>query len=556
MPRSTRRLPHAFVRAAAVFALSAGVTVPVVIHAPAAHADWTSITGTTEDDGRYTVTLPSSALWVKVSVMSSAAADATVLASTEELTPSGSWLSTKSPVVLPEGTALGDYPVRVDYRLPGETTKRWTAGTYGHKPHIGVGKLSYDRAATTWDDRRAVLTGTTTLWNPATGERTTAPEGTKVQVDLPIENNSSWRTVTAVATVGADGTFTLPVTPNGSIQHGSAKVVETAPGLDPDNAVVTPHLPASATLRYRISSNVSKYRVLASTDVRVTGRVERLTPDGWKPFAGVPVVATGLEPRYGESTAVNVLGGVNSAADGTFSFNARPYYVTDAVYTSLRPSPYFATDPRPYDKNDIVVPQPLSYNPYRITLDAYGKVTATGKVSAGYCDKAQPVVLQYSRDGGRTWGTLRSGSTDYYCQYNLSAWGYSDARYRVHHPETDEFVAKSGAVIRLARYETRFSAFTITPTRPVVNGKMTVSGTVQRKVNGVWKPFPGAKLALYLKPKGDTQWYWVTKSITTNTYGNFSYRATAYEDASWIVVLQPPAGYFFSESAVKYVDAR
>ncbi|MFD3571662.1 hypothetical protein [Streptomyces sp. NPDC058667] len=555
MPRTTRRLPHALLRAAAVFALSAGVTVPVVIHAPAAHADWTSVTGTTEDDGRYTVTLPASALWVKVSVLSSAAADATVLASTEELTPSGSWLSTKNPVVLPEGTVLGDYPVRVDYRLPGETTKRWTGGTYGHKPHIGVGKLSFDRASTSWDNRRAVLSGTTTLWNPSTGERTTAPAGTKVQVTLPIANDARSWTVTAVVAAGADGTFSLPVTPNGYIQNATAMVVEAGSALDPDQAVLVPHLGVDASLRYRISTNVDRIRVMAGTDVRVTGRVERLTPAGWKPFAGIPVVASGTEPSSSHNTVPNVLGTIKSAENGTFSFPARVQYGTRAVYTTLQPSPYFAE--RSYDMNDIVVPQQFSYNPYRITLDAYGKVTATGDLSTGFCDpKPEPVVLQYSRDGGRTWGTLRSGVTDAYCQYNLSAWGYSDARYRVHHPLTDRFVAKTGTALRLARYETRFSAFTISPTRPVVNGKTTVSGTVQRKVGGVWKVYPGAKLTLLFKPKGDTQWYWVTKSITTNTSGRFSYRATAYQDGSWAVILQPPAGYFYSETKAIYIDAR
>ncbi|MFF0556455.1 hypothetical protein [Streptomyces sp. NPDC004266] len=542
-------------RAAAVLALSAGVTVPAAIHAPAAHADWTNITGITEDSGRYTVTLPSTALWVKVSVLASTAPDAAVLASTEEVTPSGSWVTTKEPLALPQGTALGDYPVRVDYRLPDETTKQWTGGTYGHHKHVGVGKISFDRPSTDWDHRTVVLSGTTTLWDPSTGERTTAPEGTKVRLSLPVEDSGiTHRTLTADALVRADGTFALPVTPNGSLQNGTATVLTAGTDLDPDRATAVPTFGIDATVVYRISSNVDRYRVLAGTDVLVTGRVERLTPDGWKPFAGAPVVASGgAQPTF--ATTPTSLGGVTAAADGTFSLNVRPYYGTDAIYTALRPSPYYANDSRPYDRNDIAVPQPFSYSSYRITLDEYGKVTATGSLG-GNCYETQPVVLQYSRDGGRTWGTLRSGTAPYCGGYNLSAWGYTDARYRVHHPVTDQLVAKAGASIHLARYETRFSAFTISPTRPVLNGRMTVSGTVQRKVNGVWKAYPGARLTLYLKPKGDTRWYWVTKSITTNAYGNFSYRATAYEDGYWVMGLQPPAGYFYSETNAKYIDAR
>ncbi|MFF8380834.1 hypothetical protein ACF07V_32390 [Streptomyces sp. NPDC015661] len=114
MPRSTRRLPHAFVRAAAVFALAAGVIAPAVVHAPAAHADTGSAYDATLDDGRYRVGMLGDALWMKVTVLASTAPDAPVLASTEELTQLYGYWTTDAPLTLPEGTALGDYPVRID----------------------------------------------------------------------------------------------------------------------------------------------------------------------------------------------------------------------------------------------------------------------------------------------------------------------------------------------------------------------------------------------------------------------------------------------------------
>ncbi|WP_225803507.1 hypothetical protein [Streptomyces sp. NK15101] len=148
MPGSTRRLPHAFVRAAAVFALSAGIAAPAVVHAPAAHADRPATTGSTLDDGRYRLAPPANALWIKVSVPASTAPDAAVLASAEALTPDNYDWKTDAPVVLPEGTALGDHPVRVDYRLPGETTRQWT-GTYAYRPHIGVSPCPGTRGSPT-----------------------------------------------------------------------------------------------------------------------------------------------------------------------------------------------------------------------------------------------------------------------------------------------------------------------------------------------------------------------------------------------------------------------
>ncbi|MEU2232313.1 hypothetical protein ACH4A8_35690 [Streptomyces vietnamensis] len=556
MPRSTRRLPHAFVRAAAVFALSAGVIAPAVIHAPAAHADVTNTADTTLDDGRYSVGLLGDALWIKVSVLASTAPDAPVLASTEELTLRyGNW-TTDAPITLPEGTALGDYPVRIDYRRPGGTTTYRAGAAYSHKPHVGVGRITADRATTSYEHPQVVLSGTTTSWNPATGERSTAPEGTRVQFWFQTYGIGGYVDRTGTATVRADGTFSVTVTPQGRLTGGSATIVPST-GIDPDepNRNV-PDVPIEQT-RYRITADGDKYRVLAGTDLRVTGLVERLTDTGWKPFAGAPVVATGTAPSWYESNAVNVLGSATSSATGTFSLPARVQYSTDYVYASLRPSPYFAGDPRPYDKIDVVVPQQFAFSPYNATLDEFGKLVVTGGLSSSLaCYETQPVTLQASLDGGHSWFNLRSGRTDTSCQYSFTLQGYESALYRVQHPETNQLVAKTGPSLRRGRTPTRFSAFTINPTRPVVNGKMTVSGTVQRKVGGVWKPLGGAKLTLVYKPKGSSQWYWVSQSITTNSYGNFSYRATAYNDGSWALYLNTTGSYFYSETNAKYIDAR
>ncbi|MFC9594412.1 hypothetical protein ACFTUC_32100 [Streptomyces sp. NPDC056944] len=554
MPRSTRRLPHVFVRAAAVFALSAGVLTPAVIHAPAAHADTGSAYDATLDDGRYRVGLLGDALWMKVSVLASTAPDAPVLASTDELSPFNGYRITDAPLTLPAGTALGDYPVRIDYRRPGGTTTYRAGALYSHKPHLGVSKVTTDRTTTSWDHRQVVLSGTTTSWDPATGERSTAPAGTQVKIAYTVEAFGTSSQRTGTATVATDGTFSLTVTPNGRLAGGTATIAQT-PGVDPDDAAYLPDVQIEP-LRYRITADGDKYRVLAGTDLRVTGRVERLTDEGWKPFPGAPVVATGTQPSSYESGAVNVLGSATSSATGTFDFPARVQYATDYVYTSLRPSPYVLDSSRPYDKHDIAVPQQFTYSPYTTTLDEYGNLVAKGQLGNGYCGNGEPVTLQASLDSGRTWRNLRSGWTDSSCQYSFSLQGYESAYYRVHHPVTNQLVAKAGPALKRARTATRFSAFTISPTRPTVNGKMTVSGTVQRKLNGVWKPLAGTKLTLVYKPKGENQWYWVTKSITTDSSGRFSYRATAYGDGSWALYLNTTGSYFYSETNAKYIDAR
>lgn len=533
--------------------------MPAIVAAPSAYAATVSHT-VTLDDGRLSLGLPSYALWVKVSVLASTAPDAAVLASTDELTSTSShtW-ATDAPIRLPEGTALGDYPVVVDYRLPGGVVEHWTGGTFGYKLHTGVGAVSFDRKTTSYDENKVVLSGSATTWNPATGERTPAAEGTPVKVTLNLRDAySAVRASTALATTGADGTFSLPFTPNAEITGGSAVVNTTAGDVDPDDARPLPTVGVEQ-LTYRITSDAGKYRVNAGTDVQVTGRVERLTEDGWTAFAGAPVVSTGTEPLSYDSALRNEIGSATSSADGSFSYPARVQYTTTGLYTGLRPSVYYGKgNDRPYDMAAVAVPQQFSFTQYRMTLDEFGKLSASGVLGSGGTScytKRDWVALQVSLDNGRTWGQMKSGPVADYCSYSFNVWGYPNALYRIYHPETDRFVAKTSPPVRLARNPTRIVNVTISPSRPRVNTSMTVKGLVQQKVNGVWKAMPGAKLTLVYKPKGDPNWYWVKKDVPTNSYGNFSFRTTNYGDGTWALYLQSKSGFFYSESRTIYVDA-
>ncbi|MEV7275469.1 hypothetical protein [Streptomyces sp. NPDC093111] len=559
--RSKRTLPHALVRAATVFALSAGVALPAVVTAPAAYAETVSQT-TTLDDGRLTIGgLPNNALWIKVSVLASGAPDAAVLASTDELSPRTyySW-TTDAPIRLPEGTAFGDYPLAVEYRLPGGTVQRWTGGSFGYRLHTGVSTASFDRATTSFDSRNVVLSGKATTWNPATDTTGPAAEGTPVKVTLNLRDAYSRplsKSVTVTTT--ADGTFTMPFVADEEIAGGTAEVVAASGDVDP---VEASRLPAVGVdkLKYRVTSDTDRFRVAAGTDVKVTGRVERLTEGGWKSFGGIPVVTGGSEP-YPYTKPVTALGSGTTTADGSFSYSLRAQYSTGPrLYTMPKPSVYYATQTTYlYDTADIAVPQQFTYTNATMTLDEYGWVKARGRLGSGsgYCDiKPDWVALQVSLDNGRTFRTLKSGYVDTGCWYDFGTWGYVNAVYRIYHPESDRYVPKNTLNVRLSRIPTRIVNVTYGPTRPTVNGKLTVKGVVQQQVNGVWKAMPGARLTLYVKPKGDPNWYWATKNIATSSTGAFTVTTTTYGDGTWGLGLQSKAGYFYSESRNFYVDAR
>lgn len=558
----THAVTHAVVRAAAVFTLAAGLTVPALVTAPAAHAaPAADITGiSTFDDGRLNVVLSAQALWVKVDVLESDQPGAGVLASTDDLTwnSTGSvygWATAEAPA-LPEGTALGDYPVAVTYRLPGGTVqRRQDAGTYSYKLRTGVERAAFDRASLDYDHRTAVLTGRATTYDPRTGERTPARAGTRVEIRYTLNGNGHYTPVKTTVATDADGAFSLTTTPVAPMTGVGAAVVQPAADTDPDEALGVDALGIERT-RYRITAKLGAKRVHAGDSVRVTGRAERLTDDGWKPFAGETVVSSSDAPDFGGSSVRGLMGSARTAADGTFGYGAKATRTTE-VHTFLRPSAFLQEAPSAL--GSVAVPQRFEFTGVKISIDAYGKLRATGRFDAAYCEN-EKIVLQASVNGRDGWTELKKGTTQHDgsgsgCAFTLETGGFVSSYYRVSHAETDRFLGGASAPVRVGRTATRFASFKVSNTRPAQDASFTASGSLQRHLDGKWKAYSGAKVTLVFKPRSQNQWYWVAKG-KTGSGGKYSLKGRGYEDGDWVVVLEPDAKHFYAESKKVYVNVR
>ncbi|MFF3561977.1 hypothetical protein ACFYXS_18200 [Streptomyces sp. NPDC002574] len=558
--RISRAHRPAVIRSAAVLLLAGGLAVGPLAAAPA-FADGETVRGlSTGDDGTLAVGLDTSeALWVKVSVRESAAADAAVLASTDDLTYSWQrgW-STVEPLALPEGKAYGDYPVDVDYRLPGGTVQHWTgaehgtAGRFVYRLHTGVGKLGYDRDTTDFDHRTAVLSGTVTTFDPATGTTGPSAPGTQVRVNWTARVGADFKSGSATATSGADGTFSVGVTPGGAVTAGSAVALGRA-DTDPAAAVALPELPARA-VEYRISGDPSAKRVHKGSTFTMRGTVQRLTDQGWKPFAGAPLVTTPQPADVYRYTVPGLMGTGTADASGNFAF---PVTATKSTwhYTYVRPSEYLADYA---DAEHLVnVPTAGTYSGVSMSLDAYGKVTAKG-ILAGSCWGAQ-VWLQYSKDGRTGWKSLTSVQASDNgtgkCSFSMGAWGYTDGYYRVYHSESDGMLAVASGTKRLHRTVTRIVSFDMTPNSPRLGGALKAKGTLQYLSGGKWRAYKGGKIVIVLKPKGESSWYWTVKG-KTDAAGHFSLSTKAYADATWGAYLEADSTHFSSESKTEYINAR
>lgn len=551
-------------RRRAVFRASAVITTAALAAAvaPAAFADPVQETVSqivTRDDGTLAVQLSGAVqpLWVQFTVRSSTGPTGTALFTTDDTveTPYGGY--TSEPVVLPAGTAYGDYAVDVDFRLPGGTTQHWNGADAGAKDrlnyrrHASVTDMRYDRDSTDFDHRTAVLTGSVRELDPATGQTSAAPAATHVRLNWYSDTDDAHVPHTALVDTGATGAFSLRVTPNGRIAGSTAVVEDPAPDTTPTPVVAAPNLGTTVTA-YRITAAQSRNTVHKGESFTLKGSVQRLTPAGWAPFAGAPVVTTTVQPNWYDATEKGVLAAATTGADGGFSY-AITAARTTTHYTFLRLSPYLTlTD----DTDTVRVPTPGRITLPAYSLDRYGLVKSTGRLN-GDCGY-QTLWLQFSRNGRTGWQNITHITTGEpyrgYCSYALSGYGDWDGYYRVYHPETSQLLSVSSPVHRLKRTRTALSV-AMTPSRPYLNAKLTASGVVTQYVSGHWAHYAKAHVVLVYRPKGDPQWYWVVKGYT-NSAGRYTLNTKAYGDGTWGVYVDADSTHFYSESKDVYVDVR
>lgn len=555
--RHSRAVRPASVRAAATFLLAAGLAVPALAAAPSAQAADPTVTSVRTDDyGRLDVFLASAdAQWVQVSVRASSAADAPVLATTDDLIySSGEWL-TPSVLSLPAGTTYGDYPVDVDYRLPGGTVQHWagadhlSASNLNYRPRTRASALTFDRTTLDYDHRTTVASGTATTLDPATGENVPAA-GATVKIDW-----SAPGVHTATAVTDADGSFQVPLTLPGGLLNATAQVTSA----DAGGILMPPtwsDVPKTVSTHYRINATASRTRVYPNVPFTEQGSVQRYVNGSWQPWAGVTVLTADNQNSETATTPTGVLGQAVTAADGSFSYTAKAAHAVDA-YTFVHGDSYITYANGPYlAAEHIAVPTPGSFTTPAGSIDAYAAVTLAGSLK-GACDY-QPLSLEYSANGttgwtNMQWFTANSMGSNGLCSYKITKDAYYNGYYRVRHPETDVMQPAVTVVKHIYRYRTGIS-FAMSSTKPATNAKLTASGNVYQLTTAGWKPYAGVHVVLVFKPRYDTQWYWVVKGYT-NSYGHYALNTQAFGDGTWAAYIEPNSSHYYSESKQVYVDA-
>lgn len=374
----------------------------------------------------------------------------------------------------------------------------------------------------------------------------------------------------------ADGRFTAPVTLGTTGEHPTMVEGNAAARFQGNanyqNAIVTPGvflhvLPAKT----RISLAFDPAPSVIGETVKVTGRLERVMPDGGVTGAAGQVVKVFFQPNTGGADpATQVAQGI-TAADGSYSvpatvpgegfWHVETPYVYDRGPTSSGYGPYLGTRA---DSGVMIADHRTAIIGFNAAPEPVGKgntITATGRVVRYRADgSTEPGTsspfLQFSADG-KKWTDLYGVDPDADGYFKITTPAVRDGYWRVDTtdmPGAGELPATSGSDYVDVRYRTAISSFNASP-EPVRKGKtITVSGTLKRDTTA-WKVFSGQSVKIYFQAKGATTWTYEGSAKTSST-GHFSHGFKAAKDGTWRATYAGSSSYLAVTGSGDYVDVR
>jgi hypothetical protein len=373
----------------------------------------------------------------------------------------------------------------------------------------------------------------------------------------------------------ADGRFTDPVTLTTVGEYPT--MVEGNAGAhfqgnrDYGYALVTPgtylHVIPAKT---RISMAFDPAPSVIGDRVNVTGRLERVMPDGGSAAAPGQVVKILFQPNTAGAVPTQIAKGL-TAEDGSYSVPATVPGVgfwsveTPSLYDRT-PSgkgygPYLGTQ---VQSSVVIANYRTTITGFNASPEPVGKgatITASGRVVRTKADgSTEPgtgsPTLQFSADG-KKWKSVFSVNPDANGYFTIKTPAVSDGYWRADttpEPGYEEFPSTSSSDYVDVRYRTRVTSFNASP-EPVSKGKtITVGGNLQRYTTA-WKAHSGQSVKIYFAAKGATSWTYEATAKTSST-GHFSHTFTAAKDGTWRATYAGTTTYLAVTGSGDYVDVR
>jgi hypothetical protein len=373
----------------------------------------------------------------------------------------------------------------------------------------------------------------------------------------------------------ADGRFTAPVTLATIGEHpmmveGNARAYFQG-NRNYQYALISPgtylHVIPAKT---RISMAFDSAPSVIGDKVNVTGRLERVMPDGGSTGAAGQVVKIFFQPNTaGADPATQIAQGL-TAADGSYSV---PVTVPGEGFWHVETPYFYARIPSGNGYGPYLgarVETGIMIANYRTTITGFnaspepvGKgatITARGRVMRIKADgTTEPgtgsPTLQFSADG-KKWTNLYGVDPDADGYFAITTPAVSDGYWRADIQMTgyEELPSTSSSDYVDVRYRTAISGFNASP-EPIAKGaRLTVAGTLKRDTTS-WKAFSGQSVKIYFAAKGATTWAYEGTAKTSST-GHFSHTFTAAKDGTWRATYAGTTTYLAVTGSGDHVDVR
>jgi hypothetical protein len=419
------------------------------------------------------------------------------------------------------------------------------AGSYGFYPAASV-TLSASSTDLDYPSTSTTISGQLTL---------TYPDGT---ADANTADYTS-AGITFVETSGADeGSFgNVPVSGTGAFSTSA---------FDPQwtQSYEVDVLGSAGIRNYFAVSNVVTLNVTTTTPtLTITSRPATVTFGKAATVTGRLTYPTGTTqaPVAGQlvwgSTSTNGTGNTYATTDANGDFTLTMPKVASAsatVYVGTYAQNLLNATQDTFKLAGVI--HPTQVESPSVKLDQYWDLSVKGCLSFPSGDTTQSFTstagleLQYQVPDGKSWSAWKNlaaiPSNEKAAHCGTGGTWFTDtlkdkapssyANYRVVYKGTTgatRYASSASATVLAWRYADRIASYRVSSKS--VRGKhvLTFTGVLQYLANGKWNDYSGQDLELNLDYKN--AWYYWTKSIRTNSKGQFSYTLDAPGTATWNV---------------------
>jgi hypothetical protein len=350
---------------------------------------------------------------------------------------------------------------------------------------------------------------------------------------------------------GMTESYSATVAASASVQAASSGAIALTAQVDPVQVSVS------------LSTPTAKF----GAPVTLSGAALYQSGGIWLPLANSTIDVTGSDFYSGAG-----VGPISATTDASGAFSVvLPDQPTTTWTANPAPSPYLSTTSQPGqvlpNSAVLTVLLPTTVPAIHLRYNPAGQLTASACLDLSSAvtsfpdlsPPSGPLSLQYAASRGGHWHTLGAlGAGNQSCSHGTAFRKVYNsvplsAYFRVSYGGKVLYQPTASAAVHAATARTRFARFNVRPRSVSRNGRITMSGALDRKTAHGWTGLAHAKITIVIEPPGaDAYWF---KRLRVGKSGKFRISFADPQSASWYVAYAGNSTHLSAQSDTIYVTA-